>query len=180
MWGGMGNRSVAAARRVLVTLAGCAAAACTAVAPATEVSVAEPLRPASFRLSRLPEQAEASAAEQRVAAALVRQGLHEAAAGEAADYTVEIASGDRPWPVTAAAPAEAGGPATLAARPKRTPRTLFSRAVASLALRIVDTRSGREVYSARATLPHRREGRELTAPLAEAVLRPLSSGSAVR
>jgi hypothetical protein len=130
--------------------------ACAAASPIVQTRVPGPLPVDTFRISAPPAEAGPSAdgVERLVAKELQARGLMEA--GDAADpaYLVEIAFGRRPRGVAAAVPGDQGAEVVLPAVHRTLRRPLVSGAE-TLAVRIVERTSGRELYAANATVASR-------------------------
>jgi len=163
----MGKRIPACLLAVVVT-------ACASGSPMMETHVSGPLAPAAFRISAPPEgHAARRPVEREVARVLVEKGLREAEAGQAADYTVEVAYADRPNGVGAAIPQAQGPAAAIVPAQRRSLGRPFVRGASALSVRVLETGAGRELYAASATKPHGRTKPDLAAGLVDVVLKPL-------
>ena len=161
--------------RIVASLLAMTVAACASGAPIVETRGAGPLAPATFRISAPPESDAAGGrpVEREVAAALVGKGLREAGAGQAADYTVEVAYADRANGVGAAIPQAQGPAAPVVAPQRRSLARPFVRGASALTVRVLETGAGRELYAASATKPHYKAPPDLAVGLVDAALRPL-------
>jgi len=107
-----------------------------------------------------------------VVQALQARGFSVASGGAEPEYVIEVAASARPIGVAAAVPNEQKSAPLLPAA-GRTLRQPLARGAATLAVRIVEQASGRELYAASATRTSRRPAVE---PYwVEAALAPLGS-----
>lgn len=132
-----------------------ALSACASSAPVVQARAHGPLAAAAFQISATPSpEAKLSATERSVSEALQARGWREAGQTEEPAYLVEVAFSRRPRGVAAAVPQDQGGEILLPAAGRTLRRPLVTGAE-TLTIRIVERRSGRELYSASATVAGR-------------------------